>query len=224
MRFFSSLKPEYKDKQFYLVQSADASESKEGALLTGSELCIDAFFKENRELLEISALLEVYLTMLPHMIPTLLDIHLRWLQFRKNYSTRVLQRRILKEWRLRRWTSASAVLRRFESFMYDTSHGYVAAMSWLYHQCWQKILSFETACFWFGIDRKCSKNLWNQSQVYCWCIDACLAHGHSTGDSNSALDALSRGCCTSKRKLFQGDWSGGPWRLTSLDLRIIGAL
>jgi len=97
MRFFSSLKPEYKDKQFYLVQSADASESKEGALLTGSELCIDAFFKENRELLEISALLEVYLTMLPHMIPTLLDIHLRWLQFRKNYSTRVLQRRILKE-------------------------------------------------------------------------------------------------------------------------------
>ena len=50
MRFFSSLKPEYKDKQFYLVQSANASESKEGALLTGSEFCIDVFFKESCEL------------------------------------------------------------------------------------------------------------------------------------------------------------------------------
>ena len=147
MRFFSSLKPESKDKQFYLVQSADASESKEGALLTGSELCIDAFFKGSCELGRDLCFFPGSLTddAFPH------DSYLNWhassltvailslLPLRLNCSTRVLQRRILKEWRLRRWTSAFAVLGRFESFTYDTSHGHVIAISWLCHryQHWQ---------------------------------------------------------------------------------------
>lgn len=219
---FRHSSPNIRTSSFTLSNLPTLLKAKKVRCWQGLNFASMLFSKKTVSFLEISALLESTWQCLPTwFLPDLTSI------FDGCNSGRIIQQECFKGgyWRNDAWGDERVPLLFLEGSN-PSCMIYLMAMSplsWLYYQCWQTILSFETASFWFGTDRRSSKNLWNQSQVYSWCIDACLARVHSTGDNNSALDVLSRGCCTSKRKLFQGDWSGGPWRLTSLDL-LDGAL